>query len=141
MKCSRAFMDCQAITGDSLDISIDWMVEAAVAGIDLEAVADTNEAENNAEYDRLRALSPEALEQGGPGKPGPPFPTRSRITAGDRRLPLALERGIEVPEVGNVELARVSTLTLTAPLPPNDDDSLTIGWDRLARPACRPSNR
>ena len=114
------------ILPDRLDIRIDWMIEAAVAGLDLAEVADTSEAANDGEYDRLRALPPEALAAEVRAD-WPVIADKITIAAGDRRLPLALG-DVTVPEVGNIELARVSVLTLTAPLPPNDAP-LTIGWD------------
>jgi hypothetical protein len=113
------------IAGDTLDIRLEWMVEAAVADLDLSEVGDTSEAENDGDYDRLRALPPEALaDEIRAAWSG--IAEQITISAGDRRLPLALGE-IAVPEVGDIELARVSTLTLTAPLPPNDDP-LVLGW-------------
>lgn len=120
-----AIMDV-TIGADTLDIQLDWMVEAAVAELDLEALTDTNDAENAAAYDALRALPPDALATEVTAA-WPGLSEKITITAGDRRLPLALE-GVEVQNVENVELARISRVTLSAPLPA-DDTPITIGWD------------
>lgn len=119
-----AIMDV-TIGADTLDIAVDWMAEAAVAGVDLEGLADTNEADNAEDYDRVRALSPEAFEEALRAA-WPEIASQITIAAGDRRLPLALGE-VEVPDVGNVELARISRLNLAAPLPA-DGSAITIGW-------------
>ncbi|NND20363.1 MAG: HupE/UreJ family protein, partial [Silicimonas sp.] len=49
------------IAGERLDLHIEWILEAPVAGLDLDGVADTNEADGAEDYDRLRALSPEEM--------------------------------------------------------------------------------
>lgn len=120
-----AIMDV-TIGAETLDIQIDWMVEAAVAGLDLEALSDTNDADNADAYDSLRALDPAALSAEIEAA-WPEISSQINILAGDRRLPLALS-DVQVPETADVELARISTLTLSAPLPA-DDTALTIGWD------------
>ncbi len=120
-----AIMDV-TIGADTLDISVDWMVEAAVAGVDLEGLSDTNDAENADEYDRVRALSPEALEEALRAA-WPGIAAQISIAAGERRLPLSLG-DVEVQDVANVELARISRLALSAPLPA-DGSAITIGWE------------
>ena len=119
-----AIMDV-TIGADTLDIVVDWMVEAAVAGVDLEGLSDTNDAENADDYDRVRALSPEALEEA-LRTAWPGIAAQVTVAAGDRRLPVALGE-VEVPDVENVELARISRLNLSAPLP-DDGSAITIGW-------------
>ncbi len=120
-----AIMDV-TIGADTLEIEIDWMVEAAVAGLNLEVLADTNDAENADAYDTLRALDPAAMAAEIQSA-WPEISSQINILVGDRRLPLALS-DVVVPETADVELARISTLTLTAPLPANDT-VITIGWD------------
>ncbi len=119
-----AIMDLR-ISADTLEIEIDWMIEAAVAGIDLAELNDTNDAENAADYDALRALPPEEME----ARVEAVWPDISRkinVLAGDRRLPLAL-REVTVIDSPDVELARRSMLRLEAPLPA-DDTAITVGW-------------
>lgn len=119
-----AIMDLR-IGEDTLEIEIDWMIEAAIAGMDLEALTDTNDAENAEAYDALRALEPEALEE----RLRDAWPTiaeQIEIVTDGRRLPIALD-AVEVPETSDVELARISTLELTAPLPPGDAP-IRVSW-------------
>lgn len=114
------------IGDEQLDIKIDWMVEAAVAGLDLTTLTNTTEADDDSEYDRLRALSSAEMTDEIRAA-WPEISEAFRIRAGDRLLPLALS-DIAVPETGDIELARISTLTLTAPLPPNATE-VTFGWE------------
>lgn len=120
-----AIMDV-TIGADRLDIQVDWMVEAAIAGIDLAAVADTNDAENNDIYDDLRALPPEELTER-LREAWSSIESQLLISANGRRLPIALNT-VEVQDTPNLELARLSRVTLTAPLPPGDTP-VTIGWE------------
>lgn len=120
-----AIMD-MTIGTDTIEMRVDWMIEAAIAGVDLEAVADTNDAENAEAYDALRGLDAEALAAEVRAAWAGIAP-QITLMAGDRRLPIALN-DVEVPVIDDVELARISTLTLTAPLPP-DETPITIGWE------------
>ena len=125
-----AIMD-MTIGADTLEMQIDWMIEAAVAGVDLETVDDTNDAENAEAYDALRALGPNALAvEVRAAWDG--IASQITIMAGDRRLPIALG-DVDVPVLDDVELSRISTLTLTAPLPA-DDSAITVGWDATLGP-------
>lgn len=119
-----AIMD-MLVGPDTLEITVDWMIEAAVAGLDLAAVADTNDAANAAAYDTLRAMPPAAMGEQVRAA-WPDISQQINVVAGDRRLPLALS-AVEVPDIGDVELTRISTLTLTAPLPP-DGSAISVGW-------------
>ncbi len=49
------------VADGTADMSMRINLEAFLAGIDLDAVADTNEAENAGSYDSLRALSPDQI--------------------------------------------------------------------------------
>lgn len=110
---------------DSMEISIVTAWEAPVAGIDLEGIFNTNDAEEAEAYDRLRALDPLAFEAAF-RREWPRLRDKITILAGD--TPVVPEiAGFEIPPVGNTELARLSTLNLTAELPP-DGSPVTIGW-------------
>jgi len=110
---------------DEVRLDITVMLEARLAGIDLSAVADTDEAENAQDYTDLRALPADALatllrEQWATIAPG------IIIRAGEATVPTELIR-IEVPEVGDVELPRDSLLSLRAALPA-DGSEVQMGW-------------
>lgn len=125
-----AIMDV-TLDGERIEITVDWMVEAAVAGLDLEALADTNDAENADAYDSLRALEPGALtaeiEAAWPAIAG-----QINLMAGETAVPLALD-AVDVPEVADIEQARISTLTLSGALPA-DDTAITVGWAQSLGP-------
>ena len=113
------------IAGGRLDLTIDWILEAPIAGLDLEGVTDTNEAEGAEAYDELRALPPGDLAQRF-REIWPDLRDKITVRAGDRPVDLSLE-DVVVPETGDVELARFSTVTLTGTLPPGEAP-LVIGW-------------
>ena len=110
---------------DSVDITLEMTLEAPVARIDLDGLFDTNDAENAAEYDRLRAL--------GPGEMGtalsefwPEFREKITLRAGDEDLDLMLDAS-DIPDVGDPEVSRLSKLKLSADLP-EGAGPITIGW-------------
>ena len=114
------------IDGDRVEISIRMTLEAPLAGVDLEGLADTNNAENANEYDRVRALSP--LELGEMlSSQWASIASRITLRSGDTALE-PLRQGVEIPEVGNVELPRFSTLLIAADLPA-DGAPVVFGWD------------
>ena len=104
-----------SISAETIEIKADWMIEAAVAGLDLAEIEDTTNAANDGEYDRLRALGPEALAQA-IRTAWPDIAAKLLVGAGETSLALSLT-DVQVPPVGNVEIARVSTLHFTADLP------------------------
>jgi hypothetical protein len=110
---------------DTLDLYIEWALEAPIAGLDLEGIADTSEADGAEEYDRLRGLTPPDLS----GAFDVVWPAlRDKITARAGDTPLTLDvQGLDIPEVGDVELARIATLHLRAALP-GDGTPLVLGW-------------
>ncbi len=113
------------MSGETLDLYIEWILEAPIAGLDLEGLSDTNEAEGAEDYDRLRALEPDALREAF-DRAWPGLRDKITLRAGDTPLNVTVA-DVTIPEVGDVELARTSTVHLTAPLPVGDAP-LVIGW-------------
>ena len=113
------------IAGDELDLYIEWILEAPVSGIDLDGVTDTNDAEGAEAYDQLRALEPDALASAF-RESWSQLREKLTITAGGDEVQLNLQ-SVDVPEVGDIELARTSTVHLTAQLP-TGNVPLIIGW-------------
>lgn len=101
-----------------MTMSLRTALEALIAGIDLSAVDDTNDAPEAAEYDRLRALSPEALEAA-LREAWPDIQDGFIIEVGGERLMPEIV-AVEIPEIGDIELPRDSTLTIGALLPEGD---------------------
>ena len=90
-------------------------LEAFLAGIDLDAVADTNDAPNAEDYDALRALPGETIADRAPG-----------LLEGLNALPMLSVDGtpvplrsveISVPDDVDIELPRVTRWTLTGDVP------------------------
>ena len=104
---------------------IEWAIEAPVAGLDLQGLEDTNEAEGAADYDALRALGPDEMaarfEAAWPG-------IAEALTFRAGGGPVVPElTSVDVPEIGDVEAPRFSVVTVALPLP-DGADSLTVDW-------------
>jgi hypothetical protein len=113
------------ITGETLELAIEATLEPLIAGVDLDGLANTDSSAQAQEVDRLRALPPDALEsafrQAWPG-----IAEKIAIRSGDERIRPELV-AMEVPEVGDVELPRLSRIVLQADLPPGDAP-VVLGW-------------
>ncbi|MEP2921217.1 MAG: HupE/UreJ family protein [Sulfitobacter sp.] len=105
-----------------LDLQIN--LEAFLAGVDLDAVKNTNDAAQATDYDALRALAPDALAARAP-----------ELLQGWNALPvlsidgkaLALtSRYINVPQVANIELPRIADWQLSAEAPAGA--AITVTW-------------
>ncbi|HHI71558.1 MAG TPA: HupE/UreJ family protein [Rhodobacteraceae bacterium] len=102
-------------------------LEAFVAGVDLDGLSNTNESEQSGDYDSLRALPPEALEDR-LRQVWPDIAGGIRLRAGGQLVPLSLQ-AVRIDEIGDVDLPRSSFLTLVAELPAASD-SIRFGWDK-----------
>ncbi|GAB5447286.1 hypothetical protein [Gymnodinialimonas sp.] len=103
---------------DQVTLSLRATLEALISGIDLGAVANTDEAPEAVIYDRLRAMEPAELE-------AELRAAWDRIAlgfiievAGERLTPEILS--VQIPGVGDPELPRDSLLTVGADLPDGD---------------------
>ncbi len=113
------------IGAQSVEVVLDWVLEAPIAGLDLEGVEDTNAADGAEDYDALRALDPTALETAF-RKAWPTVSQGLSLQSGGETLPLEIT-GLIVPDAGNIELARNSQVILTAPLPAGDS-GVVMSW-------------
>lgn len=113
-------------SGDQLVFTVNGNFESYVAGIDLEGVADTDEAPESSRYDTLRALGPDAFAAEIEAQ-WPTIASKIQILSGDTALPLTLV-SVAVPEVGNTELLRSSTVVFGATLP-EGAQTVDVGWD------------
>ena len=112
------------VTDGEITFELRMNVEAFVAGIDLDGMANTNDSDRSDTYDALRGLEPEALAP----------QVRAFI---DRWLPsFAVEAngpvglsltGLAIDPVANVELPRASFLTLQGALP-SGARTLVVTW-------------
>lgn len=106
----------------SLDLQIN--LEAFLAGVDMNAFEDTNEAPEAADYDALRALPPEELATRAPEllQSWNALPVLSIDGA-----PVTLTTdSITVPQVTNPELPRIAEWMLRADAP--EGASVTVTW-------------
>lgn len=113
------------ISATSIEITIEWTLEAATAEIDLSSLFDTNQSENSDRYDALRALDPFAMETEFRSI-WPSIREKITLRAGSQDIVPEIVR-IEIPPIGNTELPRQSVLHLSAALP-NDQSPIVIGW-------------
>ncbi len=90
-------------------------LEAAIAGIGAEH-EDTSQSPAAATYDRLRSLPPAALRAEF-DRVAADFLGWVGLDAGGTPVPLAIA-AVDIPEVGDQTLARISRLELRAPAPP-----------------------
>ncbi len=103
------------VTQGVADLNIRINLEAFLAGIDLDAVADTNDAENAEDYDSLRALPADQIAARVPG-----------LLAQWNAMPLLRVDGahvslqtvaVNIPEDVNIDLPRISEWALQATVP------------------------
>lgn len=113
------------IQSDSMDVFVEWMIEAPVAGIDLENLEDTNASDREEEYLRLRALNPAEMEEAFRAA-WPGLAEKLTFRSGETALAPELT-SVTIPEVGDIETSRTSTIQLAVPLP-EGDEAISIGW-------------
>ncbi len=107
-----------SIGAEQVELSLGWVLEAPVAGLNLEGIEDTNLTENAEEYDRLRALEPADLEAAFRAT-WPEIASQLTLESDGRLLELSIEE-VNIPEVGDIELARPSQVVIRADLPPGE---------------------
>lgn len=110
------------VDGNQMNVDILLTAETLLAGIDVSSVADTDEAPEAAEYDRLRALDAAALEV--QIKADWPILRAGFMAKGAGELQLV---GVEVTPESNLEIPRDTKLMLSAELP-EGDGPVAFGW-------------
>ena len=125
-----AIVEVEEVDG-ALHLSFEVTLEALMAGIDLASVEDTNAAPEAADYDALRALTPEALAARIPGF-APVFAGNVTVLADATPLDLRYE-GEEIRDPGDVALVRQTVLHFRAELP-EAAGTVSLGWARSYGP-------
>jgi hypothetical protein len=106
----------------ALDIRLN--LEAMVAGLNLDGLADTNASVLSDDYDALRSLQPAELQPLASAVAGQ-WVSRLKVTAGG---PVAMEiTEIRIPEAGDTSLPRQSMLLLNGTLP-EEARHLSLQW-------------
>ena len=113
------------LTEDSITINMRLTAEALLAGIDLEGLADTDEAPEAEKYDILRA-EPGSMVAGKFRNAWSSLRNGLTVQAGEETIFLDLER-VSTDDIGDVELPRDTNIILTAPLP-RDGSDIRVGW-------------
>lgn len=106
--------DMEIVDGQ-LTFRLDGNFESIVAGIDLEGLEDTSAAPQADTYDTLRALDAEAFALALRDH-WPQMASSIRVLVDGAPIDLTLT-DVSVPEVGNVEVVRSSTLAFAGPVP------------------------
>ncbi|MGR3709414.1 MAG: HupE/UreJ family protein [Alterinioella nitratireducens] len=114
-----------AVSAEEVVIELRMAVESILADIDLSEVTETTEAPEEGAYDRFRAMEPQALAE--EMRAFWPQMADNLMIVVDGQWLTPEFVGIEVPEVGNFDLARTSTLTFRADLP-DGDAPVQFGW-------------
>lgn len=109
-----------------LTVDVRANLEGFVAGIDLTATADTNSAPQAMDYDVLRDLPPDALEDRFRAF-WPRMAPRIRVLVDGAEVTGAELLAVSVGDVGDVNLARGSSFSFALPLP-EGAKTLQIGW-------------
>jgi len=116
------------VTDTEITIDIRLSLESILAEMDLASITDTTMSPVEEIYDELRATGPETL-RAELEEFWPRMQRRIVIEVdGERILPELV--GASIPEIGNFELARVSTINLRADLP-EGDAPVRVGWAAL----------
>ena len=114
-----------ALDDARVSISIEMNLEAALAGIGPEH-DDTEGAPQAEQYDALRASEPDAVRAAF-SQFEQEFLSRLTVQVGEAAVTPTV-RGVDIPSVGDVDLARESVVTLNADLPDGSRD-VVFGWD------------
>lgn len=117
-----------SVTPDRVTIDIQLSLESILSEMDLASITETTQAPQVGLYDQYRALGPDAL-RAALDDFWPRMARRIVIEVeGERIVPDLV--GVSIPDVGNFELARTSTITLAADLP-EGEAPVRFGWAAL----------
>lgn len=108
-----------------LQIEVDANLEALLADIDLDALTDTDEAENAGDYDALRALDPMALATRS-GELLPLWNAHPLVRSGDRPIELTIVDTMTELQP-DIELPRTTRIVLQGELPAGAQ-SVVVAW-------------
>lgn len=115
------------VSETQVTFSVTLPIEPLIVGMNLSGLADTNDSPLADQHDALRALSSKALADAFRAT-WPQIQTGFVFQADGIRLTPEIIT-LDIPDVGDIALARDTRLMLRAPLPPGDS-KVTIGWSR-----------
>lgn len=114
------------LTQNKLVGDIELTLEPIIIGMDLAKIANTDDAPQAQLYDMLRNMPPAELRARF-DQAWPELKSKFRILAGTTPLDIKID-ALVIPDIGNIELTRISTLSVSAPLPADGSD-VTFGWE------------
>lgn len=114
------------VGNDAVSLTLRLVLEAPLAGIDLDGLDDTNDAPEAAQYDRLRQIPPAQLAARARAAWQDMAPL-IRLESNGQILPLSLDH-VTVEDEPNPELPRESLLHVSARLPAGSAP-VTFSWD------------
>ena len=119
------------VQSNKVEISVRLTLESLIAGINLAAIDDTDDAPEAADYDRLRALPPEALISAFYDD-WPRIQSGIRVHVDANRMMVRLV-DVVVEQTTDLSLPRDSIVRLEAALPIGDSP-VTFAWDAAYGP-------
>lgn len=114
------------ITDNVINGELEVSLEPLISGIDLNAFENTDDAPEAEQYDALRALSPQELQTKF-DETWIEIKSKLQLSAGESSLDINIDE-VNIPEIGDIELSRISTLKISAELP-DDGSDITFGWN------------
>jgi len=114
-----------SVNGNEMTFEVELSLEAMLAGIDLSKGANTASSDNEAIYDSMRSLSPDDL-RAKLTDDWASLKSNFLLNYNDKHSELNLTN-IEIHDVGDEDIVRLSTMHLTAEIPPNSTE-FRFGW-------------
>ena len=114
-----------SISSNVVQLKLRLSVEAILADVNLSETDNTNFSQNSFKYDELRSLNPEEIKNYFSNRWSDLAPL-IQVNQSGRALELNFSE-LSVPEIGNLELTRISHLYIEAEL--NTKDPISFSWD------------
>ena len=114
-----------SISSNVVQLKLRLSVEAILADVNLSETDNTNFSQNSFKYDELRSLNPEEIKNYFYNRWSDLAPL-IQVNQSGRALELYFSE-LSVPEIGNLELTRISHLYIEAEL--KNTDPISFSWD------------
>lgn len=114
-----------SISSNVVQLKLRLSVEAILADVNLSETDNTNFSQNSFKYDELRSLNPEEIKNYFSNRWSDLAPL-IQVNQSGRALELNFSE-LSVPEIGNLELTRISHLYIEAEL--KTKDPISFSWD------------
>ena len=112
------------VSPKTVQLKIRFSVEAMLAELDLSKMSDTSLLENAAKYDELRNLKPDQIKERFYNR-WPTFAKYIQLNQSGRAVALNLQK-LSVPDVGNIELTRISHFYVEGKI--ENNEPIVFSW-------------